>query len=145
MTRVDFHSNVPGKLAYACRLVRKAYMGSDGGHKVIVVGDQAALQAFDTLLWTFSQLDFLPHCGLRHPLAEQTPILLADVSEPLDDAPHHDILVNLSPEPPPLFARFSRLIEIVGDDDADRAAARDRFRFYRDRGYPIQHHDVGRA
>ena len=25
MTRVDFHSNVPGKLAYACRLVRKAY------------------------------------------------------------------------------------------------------------------------
>ena len=30
MTRVDFHSNVPGKLAYACRLVRKAYMGNDG-------------------------------------------------------------------------------------------------------------------
>lgn len=142
MTRVDFHSNVPGKLAYACRLVRKAY---GAGQKVIVVGDQAALEAFDTQLWTFSQLDFLPHCGLRHPLAAQTPILLADATEPLDDTPHHDILVNLSPEPPVLFARFSRLIEIVGDDDADRAAARDRFRFYRDRGYPIQHHDVGRA
>jgi DNA polymerase-3 subunit chi len=112
---------------------------------VIVVGDRAALEAFDTQLWTFSQLDFLPHCGLRHPLADQTPILLADAAEPLDDAPHHDILVNLSAEPPPLFARFARLIEIVGDDDADRAAARDRFRFYRDRGYPIQHHDVGRA
>ena len=96
MTRVDFHSNVPGKLAYACRLVRKAY---GAGQKVIVVGDQAALQAFDTQLWTFSQLDFLPHCGLRHPLAAQTPILLADATEPLDDAPHHDILVNLSPEP----------------------------------------------
>jgi len=101
MTRVDFHSNVPGKLAYACRLVRKAY---GAGQKVIVVGDQAALQAFDTQLWTFSALDFLPHCGLRHPLADQTPILLADISEPLDDAPHHDILVNLSSEPPPLFA-----------------------------------------
>ncbi|HEX2530741.1 MAG TPA: DNA polymerase III subunit chi, partial [Burkholderiaceae bacterium] len=24
MTRIDFHSNVPDKTAYACRLVRKA-------------------------------------------------------------------------------------------------------------------------
>ncbi|TXD85906.1 DNA polymerase III subunit chi [Ralstonia pseudosolanacearum] len=133
---------MPGKLAYACRLVRKAY---GAGQKVIVVGNRAALEAFDAQLWTFSQLDFLPHCGLRHRLAAQTPILLADASEPLDDAPHHDILVNLSDATPPLFARFARLIEIVGDDEAERAAARDRFRFYRDRGYPIQHHDVGRA
>lgn len=112
---------------------------------MIVVGNRAALEAFDAQLWTFSQLDFLPHCGLRHPLAAQTPILLADIAEPLDDAPHHDILINLSDATPPLFARFARLIEIVGDDEADRTAARDRFRFYRDRGYPIQHHDVGRA
>ena len=25
MTRIDFHTNVPDKIAYACRLVRKAY------------------------------------------------------------------------------------------------------------------------
>ena len=49
MTRVDFHSNVPGKLAYACRLVRKAY---GAGQKVIVVGDRAALEAFDAQIST---------------------------------------------------------------------------------------------
>ena len=54
MTRVDFHSNVPGKLAYACRLLRKAY---GAGQKVIVVADRAVLEPFDTQLWAFSPLD----------------------------------------------------------------------------------------
>ena len=31
-----------------------------------------------------------------------------------------------------------RLIEIVGLDEADRSAARERYRFYRDRGYEIK-------
>lgn len=66
MARVDFHSNVSGRLAYAYRLMRKVY---GAGQKVTAVGNQVALQALDTQLWTFSQLDLLPHCDLWYPLA----------------------------------------------------------------------------
>jgi len=55
---------------------------------------------------------------------------------------HDDILINLTPSHPVFFSRFRGLIELVGMDDADRSAARARFRFYRDRGYEIKSHDV---
>jgi DNA polymerase-3 subunit chi len=58
---------------------------------------------------------------------------------------HYRVLVNLHPESPPSFSRFERLIEIVGTDDDDRQQARGRFRFYRDRGYEIHHHDLAKS
>jgi len=51
------------------------------------------------------------------------------------------VIVNLGDRTPPNFSRFDRLIELVSGDEADRAHARERFRFYRDRGYPMQTHD----
>jgi DNA polymerase-3 subunit chi len=55
---------------------------------------------------------------------------------------HDDILLNLRQDQPAFFSRFQRLIEIVGMDDADKAAARVRYKFYRDRGYEIRQHDM---
>jgi DNA polymerase-3 subunit chi len=57
--------------------------------------------------------------------------------------PHDDVLVNLDRDQPAAFARFHRLVEIVGRDDDDKQAARDRYRFYRDRGYEIHTHKLG--
>jgi len=54
------------------------------------------------------------------------------------------VLLNLRPEWPPFFSRFQRLIEIVSLDEQDRADARERFRFYRDRGYEIRTHDLSK-
>ncbi len=53
--------------------------------------------------------------------------------------------VNLASEPPSYFSRFERLIEVVTGDEDDRASGRARWRFYRDRGYPIQTHDLAAA
>ncbi|CAG2149463.1 DNA polymerase III subunit chi [compost metagenome] len=139
MTRIDFHSNVPDSLAYVCRLVRKAY---GAGQKVVVYGTAHQLTQLDARLWTFSPLDFLPHCGLDSPNVAVTPIILAAT---LEGVPHHQILVNLSPEAPAQFASFERLIEVVGAGEAERAAGRDRYRFYRERGYPLTHHDIGQS
>jgi DNA polymerase-3 subunit chi len=58
---------------------------------------------------------------------------------------HHEIMINLHPDSPPSFSRFERLIELVGLDDDDRQLARSRFRFYRDRGYEINHYDLSKA
>ncbi|MCY1220022.1 DNA polymerase III subunit chi [compost metagenome] len=137
MTRIDFHSNVPDVLGYVCRLVRKAY---GAGQKVVIHGAPAQLADLDARLWTFSALDFLPHCGLESPNAAVTPILLAATTE---GVPHHQLLINLSDQPPAQFASFERLIEVVGSGAAAREAGRQRYRFYRERGYPLTHHDIG--
>ena len=136
MTRVDFHFNAPDKLQYACRLVRKIRRA---GQRVVVFGDPLTIAEFDRLLWTFSQLDFIPHVMAGDPLADRTPVILCTEAA---DTPHVDNLVNLSPSTPPFFSRFERLFELVSTDDRDRALARERWRFYRDRGYPLAGHEL---
>jgi DNA polymerase-3 subunit chi len=135
MTRIDFHSNVPDKVAYACRLVRKA-RGANC-RMVMLAENRSQLTALDQALWTFSEHDFLPHVLAGDENADLTPILLTE-----DDAaelPHHDLLINLSARTPAAFARFERMIELVSAEDADKAAGRDRYRFYQQRGYPLTH------
>jgi DNA polymerase-3 subunit chi len=137
MTRVDFHFNAPDKLLYGCRLVRKAHRS--GSRVLVWCEDAVRLKRFDELLWTFSDQDFIPHVSAGDPLAAQTPVLLT--AEPVDCA-HHEILINLGDQTPPMFSRFDRLIEVVSNEDSDRALARQRFRFYKDRGYPMNTHEV---
>lgn len=135
MTRIDFHSNVPDKIAYACRLVRKAR--GAGCRIVLLAADPASRNMLDEALWTFSALDFLPHVTSSDPLAASTPIILADSDQA--ELPHHEILINLAPVAPAHFARFERMFEIISADDADKAAGRERYRFYQQRGYPLTH------
>ena len=135
MTRVDFHSKVPDKLVYACRLVRKARAANM--HVVVFTRDRQQLEALDEALWTFSEQDFLPHVMADDALASQTPVILtADAEAAL---PHHQILINLSGETPAHFARFERLFEVISTDEDDLAAGRERYRQYQQRGYPLTH------
>lgn len=141
MTRIDFHSNVPDRIAYACRLVRKARAAQC--QVVVLAGNEGELRALDEALWTFSELDFLPHVPAGDPLAATTPVILAD-----DDAaelPHYDILINLSARTPACFARFQRLFEIISSTEAEKAAGRERYRFYQQRGYPLTHYTADNA
>jgi DNA polymerase-3 subunit chi len=117
--------------------VRKAYLS---GEPIVVLAEPARLAAFDEQLWTFSPLDFVPHCMAGSPLAAETPVVLA---ANLDDAPHHRILVNLSMTVPPQFARFERLLEVVGNEEQELVAGRERYRFYRDRGYALNNYKQG--
>lgn len=58
MTEVDFHFNVPDKLIYACRFLRKAI---HRGVPVVVTAPTDVLKQLDVLLWTFSVHEFVPH------------------------------------------------------------------------------------
>lgn len=140
MTRIDFYHDVDDKLQFACRLAAKAV--AHNMRVLIFAPDGAVAGKIDQLLWTWPATGFLPHCHLRDPLAAETPVVLTDDdSQPL----HDEILLNLHHEQPAFFGRFRRLIEIVACDDTDRAPARERFRFYRDRGYEIHRHHMGKA
>ena len=134
MTRIDFHTGVADQIGYACRLVRKAY---GAGQQLVVVGEAPILASLDAALWTFSPLDFIPHCGVESPLAAKTPVVLSTTP---GQAPHHAVLINLGGAVPDDFARFERLLEIVGATPEAVTAGRDRYRFYRDRGYQLTNH-----
>ena len=139
MTEVAFHFNVPDKLGYACRLLRKA---AGSGAKVVVTGEAELLRALDTELWTFSALEFLPHCHAASADAQvlaASPIVLADAPRA---TPHQEVLVNLGARIPDGFERFERLIEVVTQEDEDRQRARMRWKHYADRGYAIKRHDL---
>jgi DNA polymerase-3 subunit chi len=58
---------------------------------------------------------------------------------------HYQVILNLHADSPPSFSRFERLVELVGTGNDDRQLARSRFRFYRDRGYEINHYDLSRS
>lgn len=141
MTEVAFHFNAPDKLGYACRLLRKA--GASGA-RVVVTGEPGLLRELDVALWTFSPLEFVPHCDVASPAAVQarTPIVL---TEAVEAAPHRQVLVNLGSAVPAGFEGFERLIEVVTGDEDDRLQARRRWKHYADRGYAIVRHDLQEA
>lgn len=139
MTRIDFHSGPNSPLDYVCRLVRKVYLS---GHKVVLVCDDEGYGAkLDQALWDNQPTDFLPHCSAHSPEAVDTPILLAT---PDEETPHHDVMINLARGTPAYFSRFERLIEVVSQAPDDVSAGRQRWTFYRDRGYALTHHDAAK-
>ena len=138
MTEVAFHFNAPQKLAYACRLLRKAYL--KGAHLVVLVPDDQ-VQALDQALWLMSPGEFVPHSVPTDPLGVQqhSPIRLATE---VPDADAATVLVNLRDEAPQGFERFARVIDVVTLDDNDRAQARQRWRHYVAAGIEPQRHDL---
>lgn len=140
MTRINFYHDAQDKHLTACRVVAKAMQQKL--RVLIYTRDAKVIQHVDKLLWTWQANGFVPHCMADGPLAAQTPVLL---SRNCATPTHDEVLVNLDSECPPGFARFQRLVEIIGLDDNERSAGRERFRFYRDRGYQIQAHRLGSA
>ena len=138
MTDLAFHFNVPERLSYACRLLRKA---TAAGNRVLVVAPADTLHALDELLWSFSATDFVPHCRSDAPelLRSQTPVLLAESAQ---DALFHDILLNLGAQVPEGFEAFARVIELVTLDEDDRLQARSRWKTYVGAGLNPTRHDV---
>ncbi len=143
MTQIDFYTHVANKLNVGCRLVAKAH--AQGLRVAVLCPDAATAKNFDQMLWRVSPLAFVPHCSASHPLAARTPVVIDHEGLLQAQTTHDEVLLNLREEWPPVFSRFQRLIEIVGTDDADRATARTRFKFYRDRGYDIRSHDLSAA
>lgn len=136
MTTIDFFTNAAEPLKLAARIIAKAYR--QHGSVRVLTPDASATNALDRLLWLEPAQGFLPHCRMDSPVAGETPIW---IDEALAHAGPSSVLVNLHPEPPPFFSRFERLAEVVGTDEAQLAAGRARYRFYRERGYALKQHD----
>jgi DNA polymerase-3 subunit chi len=134
VTRIKFFHGATDRLTAAADWLRREWPNRDG-HILVYAPHSGIAERLDRLLWTQPANGFLPHCHLESPLAPETPILLAqEVKTP----PYDHCLLNLADTPPPGFARFEELVEIVSTADSDRLPARERFKFYRERGYTVE-------
>ena len=139
--RVQFYHNTPDRLALTRELVANAH---ERGRKVaICCTDAAQLKRLDQLLWIAEPLSFIPHVVNDSALAGETPIVLA-VTGTEAPWPHTDLLFNLAGDLPPQADAFRMLIEIVGQDDAEKHTARQRWTAYRQRGYELKAFDAER-
>jgi DNA polymerase-3 subunit chi len=111
------------------------------GSRIVVTAEADVLRELDVALWTFSPLEFIPHCGTSagSVMAGASPVMLTGDAR---GSPHSQVLVNLGEHVPAGFDRFERLIEVVTLDDADRQQARGRWKHYTDLGYAIVRHDL---
>lgn len=138
LSEVEFHTGVADSVAFACRLLRKAYRQ---GVRVTVTAPAAVLATLDRELWTFEERDFVPHVrlgpGTPAALAARTPIWLLEGGAPAGAPP---VLVNLGAEMPAADAPFERVIEIVSSDGEDAERGRSRWREYKARGLVVKHH-----
>ena len=141
MTKIDFYilpsPSPDARLDFACKLTEKAWRL---GHRVYLqCADTEQREALDARLWSFKGESFVPHSLIEE--ADSAPIALG-----LDDqaGEHNDLLINLGLTIPTAFERFARVAEIVVEDPAIRQSARESFRFYREKGYPLQDHRLTR-
>lgn len=140
MSEVQFHVNVPDRVHYACRLLRKALRQ---GVRVAVTGSASTLAELDRALWVFEAEEFLPHARLREgqPTSAQAraPVWLIDDAAQGTAMP---VLVNLGMPVTAAFERYPRVIEIVSDEEDERSAGRQRWRDYVARGCTPAKHEV---
>lgn len=137
MTQVFFYHGASDRIAAACALLSGAYAKKKP--MLVYATEPEVAGSIDRMLWTHSALSFVAHCRADSPLAAETPILITDN---LDSIQQDERLMNLSRDIPPGFSRFESLIEVVGQDEEDRNAARDRVKFYKDRGYEVRYFDL---
>ena len=140
MTKVDFYTGSSDKLRTACQLSHKAMQ--NGLHTILRLPDAASCDTLDKLLWHYPDTAFIPHCRSDAEQAAQTPVVL---SHDNDKFPHHDLLISLHDECMSFFSRFDRVIEIVGMSAEESRLGRERYTFYRDRGYELRHFDLNKA
>ena len=137
MTRVEFYFNVTDKLAKATELCERAV--AKGRQLTVFTQDDAMSSSLQQKLWQHSSASFLPSAYPQDDTSAYVPIVLdAAGSNLIQD----DILINLKTEHPPFFSRFRYLVELVGNDEDDKVAARQRYKFYRDRGYQVKSTDA---
>lgn len=133
MTRIDFYFNVANKQQLLAELVQGAL---NKRRKVTVLANDAeSAREISANLWQQQVEGFMPNVLVDNAFALQTPVIIHWQQNPLLQ---DDLLINFAEVEPSFFSRFTQLVELVGDDEQDKVAARARYKFYRDRGYEVK-------
>lgn len=139
MTQIDFYilpdTTPRSRALFTCRLAEKVF--GLGQRSFVHLASEPEARVLDELMWTFRDRSFLPHALASDGHGE--PVLIGCSQDPSGE---FQLLINLAPEVPVFFSRFERVAEVVDADPQIRARGRERFRFYKDRGYPLATHTL---
>jgi DNA polymerase-3 subunit chi len=139
VTKIDFYTGSEDKLRTACQLSQKAMQ--TGLRVLLHAPDEAIAHKLDQLLWHYPPTAFMPHCHSHEAEAATMPVIIGR-----DEAFHHsELLISLHNVCLPFFSRFERVIEIVSQDDEDAKMGRERYIYYKDRGYEMRHFDLRKS
>ena len=140
MSLVDFHilenKENQALLRYACRLIRKAYKNNFNVY--VRAENDEEMNQLDTLLWTFSELDFIPHATVDTE-SGQEPVIIGMIERQGDNK---TVLINLSREMTEDYSTYSRVFELIGNDPDALTAGRDRYRRYREMNDQVSNHQI---
>lgn len=146
MTRVDFYIIETGSEqateTFICRLTEKAWSQNNAVY-IHTMDDQQAIK-YDDLLWSFTETSFIPHQVIQNE-TDQTDtktVLIGHQATEENPVTYHDVLINLNHEAPSFFSQFDRVAEIITTDETSRKKGRERYQFYRDRGYALETHKL---
>ena len=144
MTRIDFYildeTDDTGPIVTACKLCAKAH---DEQKKVFAYTLGTGFAAdLDSALWTFRQNSFISH-EMQDAMQDDSHLASVIIGEKKPPESHNNIMLNLGEDVPGFFSRFERVLEIVHGNAEQRAVYRERFRFYKDRGYELKSHKLG--
>ncbi len=142
--KIDFYvfegTDASPPSAYACRLIEKAVL--QGLTVCVRLPSADEVNAFDALLWSFSDHSFVPHAIVSDAseavACNAHPPVWLSVSTPVKA----DLLINLCEDAPSGFEGYRQLADFVNAAPARREAGRRRFAHYRDAGYPPNTHRV---
>lgn len=135
MTKVDFYvlpeATSEARWLFACKLAEKVQRM--GMRVLIAVDSEADARQLDELLWTFKPESFVPHQLINGNKPAPVEITFNDQT-----GDHQGLLLNLSNTIPAWFSRFERVSEVVIQEQQMLATSRERYSFYKSRGYPIE-------
>lgn len=144
MTRVDFYvlsdQSEQSRLTYVCKLAEKAVRQSESVY--IHTENPALAESLDEALWHFRDDSFVAHRAIPADGDDVSGIEPVGIGCGPTPNPERTVLINLGSDVPEFFSRFKRTLEVVNQDEQTRSSGRERYSFYRERGYPLKHHKV---
>jgi len=147
MTRVDFYlletSTNQARENFACRLIEKV---QNQGHNIFVQTQSTQLAGeLDNLLWSLKPESFIPHALADSEVALNCSVVIGDVNRSVtDESIKNDVLINFDSDVPNSFSQYNRVVEIINTKDNDGLVTqgRARYKFYQDRGYKMETHNI---
>lgn len=154
MTEINFYvskeQGLENRMAVVYRLIQRALQRKLAIH--IHTDSELTSTKLDDYLWSKEATSFIPHCVVDvneksiHESSEKAEIdeKINEISishdfEPLTNC---DYLINLSNQRPAFFSRFSKVAEILDNNEEIITAGRKRYSFYRDRGYTLGYYKL---
>lgn len=138
--RVGFYlvttAQTPGELDGVLPKLLEKVLNS-GQRAVVRCPTAERAERLDDWLWSYEEASFLPHGQAKDAHADRQPIVVTHEAVNPNKA---QILVRLSGAQADDYADFERVLEVFAGTEEGRAAARERWKFYREQNVELSHH-----